>query len=642
MLLDLRDGIRNSKWLKYLLVGIICVPFALFGVNSYFNGGGPDYAAVVNGEKVSLNTFNSAYQNQRAQLQQAFGGRIPEGFDAVSMIGNQAMDTVITREVVRQSTIDSGLAISDEDLATQLFEVEAFSIDGRFDKDRYQLQLQSMGVSAAEFENQFKSDLLTQQLRESVISTGFLLTAENEKIRELQAQRRNLSSIVFNVQEKAESIEVVDSDVDAYYDENSERFNNPEKVKVEYLELKIDDLKTTVEVTDEALRGYYDQNKNQWVTPERRDASHILLAVDGDSEKQGKLEEANAILDRINSGESFAELAKEFSDDTGSAENGGSLGEFGEGVMVPAFEESAFSLAEGELSEPVLSDFGYHIILLNKIIAERGQSYDEAKEEVEDQFRINAAETAFFDASELLSNAAYENNDSLQPAAEETGLQIQNSDWIDINSVDGIGQHRQVLAAALSEDVLENGLNSEVLEVAENHTVVLRILEHEEAKPKPLDEVREDILGLIQTERATTELTDLAETVTAELSGGTDPLAVAESHSGTFSDVVAVGRNDSEVDREITRSLFTMAKPASGGNGYRTVTTTDGDIGVLIFSGIAESEPADENAESETAVAVPANAEFESFVVSLEDEAKVEKNEVLLGGNQGAGMNHGY
>jgi len=178
MLLDLRDGIRNSKWLKYLLVGIICVPFALFGVNSYFNGGGPDYAAVVNGEKVSLNTFNSAYQNQRAQLQQAFGGRIPEGFDAVSMIGNQAMDTVITREVVRQSTIDSGLAISDEDLATQLFEVEAFSIDGRFDKDRYQLQLQSMGVSAAEFENQFKSDLLTQQLRESVISTGFLLTAE--------------------------------------------------------------------------------------------------------------------------------------------------------------------------------------------------------------------------------------------------------------------------------------------------------------------------------------------------------------------------------------------------------------------------------------------------------------------------------
>jgi len=642
MLLDLRDGIRNSKWLKYLLVGIICVPFALFGVNSYFNGGGPDYAAVVNGEKVSLNTFNSAYQNQRAQLQQAFGGRIPEGFDAVSMIGNQAMDTVITREVVRQSTIDSGLAISDEDLATQLFEVEAFSIDGRFDKDRYQLQLQSMGVSAAEFENQFKSDLLTQQLRESVISTGFLLTAENEKIRELQAQKRNLSSIVFNVQEKAESIEVVDSDVDAYYDENSERFNNPEKVKVEYLELKIDDLKTTVEVTDEALRGYYDQNKNQWVTPERRDASHILLAVDGDSEKQGKLEEANAILDRINSGESFAELAKEFSDDTGSAENGGSLGEFGEGVMVPAFEESAFSLAEGELSEPVLSDFGYHIILLNKIIAERGQSYDEAKEEVEDQFRINAAETAFFDASELLSNAAYENNDSLQPAAEETGLQIQNSDWIDINSVDGIGQHRQVLAAALSEDVLENGLNSEVLEVAENHTVVLRILEHEEAKPKPLDEVREDILGLIQTERATTELTDLAETVTAELSGGTDPLAVAESHSGTFSDVVAVGRNDSEVDREITRSLFTMAKPASGGNGYRTVTTTDGDIGVLIFSGIAESEPADENAESETAVAVPANAEFESFVVSLEDEAKVEKNEVLLGGNQGAGMNHGY
>lgn len=643
MLLDLRDGIRNSKWLKYLLVTVICIPFALFGVNSYFNGGGPDYAAKVNGEKVSLNAFNSAYQNQRAQLQQAFGGRIPEGFNSVSMIGNQAMDTVITREVVRQSTIDNGLAISDENLASQLFEIEAFTVDGTFDKERYQLQLQSMGVSPAEFENQLKNDLLTQQLRESVIASGFLLKKENLRLTELRDQQRNLASISFDVQEKADSIEVSDADIESYYGQNSEQFNNPEKVKVEFLELKIDDLTSTVEVTDEALRGYYDQNKLQWVAPEKRDASHILLTIDtdaSDSEREKKLAEANKIYDRLNSGESFEEMAKEFSDDAGSADNGGSLGEFGEGVMVAAFEEAAFSMTEGELSQPVLSEFGYHIIRLNKITGERGQSFEEVKAEVEEQFREDAADTSFFESSERLSNAAYESNDSLQPAADETGLSIQTSDWIDVNTMDGVGQYRQILAAALSDDVLNNGLNSEVLEVGENHTVVLRTLEHELAKPKPLDEVRDDILGVLQHERATEELTALADNMITELSAGADPAAVAEANAGSFSDTVAVGRSDSEVDSELVRAVFTMPKPNSGASVYRTVTTSTGDLAVAMFNGVAESEPVPD--ESVAAAAAPASSEFESFVVSLEEEAKVEKNEMLLGGEQGMGGNHGY
>jgi len=400
MLLDLRDGIRNSKWLKYLLVTVICIPFALFGIGSYFSGGGPDYAAKVNGEKVSLGAFQNAYQTENARMRQMFGGQIPEGFNAVSMIGNQAMNSVITQEVLRQSTVENGLAVSDEDVAKNLFAIDAFNVDGKFDTERYQLQLQSMGVSAAEFEEQYRVDLVMQQLQNSIMSTSFALPNEEDRVKTLRDQKRKLSYISLDVAKKAESIEVSDDDISAHYDENTSLYNNPEKVIIEYIELNIDDLKGDIEVTDADLNGYYDSNKSQWVAPEQRDASHILLSLDSDasdSDVEEKEAEALALIDRLNAGEAFEDLAREFSDDTGSAENGGSLGEFGQGVMVPPFEEAAFSMQEGELSAPVRSDFGFHIIKLNKIIAERGKSFDEVKEEVEDLFRSEAAETRYFE-----------------------------------------------------------------------------------------------------------------------------------------------------------------------------------------------------------------------------------------------------
>ncbi len=634
MLLDLRDGIRNSKWLKYLLVTIICIPFALFGVNSYFNGGGPDYAAKVNGEKVSLNSFESAYQQRRQQITQMFGGNIPQGFNPTSMIDrNQVMDTVVSREVIRQSTVDNKFAVGDEALASSLLSIEGFTVDGRFDKERYQQQLQSMGVSPGEFEQQYRGDLIMQQFSEAVVNSGFALGTENSRLEQLRSQRRNLSTISFNLQEKADTIEVSDEDVTAYYDENKTDFNNPEKVTVEYVELKIDDLKSTVEVTDADLQGYYEQNKTRWVVPDKRDASHILLALDSDasdSAAEEKLQLANTLIDRINGGESLEDLAKEFSDDPGSQENGGSLGEFGRGTMVAPFEEAVFAMEEGSISEPVRSDFGYHIIRLNKLIPERGQSFEEVKEEVDQQFRAEAAETKFYSASELLSNAAYENSDSLQPAADETGLEVKTSDWLDQNTTEGLGQYRQVLAAALTDDVLNQGLNSEVLTVAENHAIVLRTLDHIEAQPKPLEEVKDDIVKILQEQRATEELTTLADNLKQELSSGGDPAAIASANGGEFAEQKAIGRNDPDSDAQLSRELFSMPKPAEGASTYRTVTTADGDIAIAIFGGIAA--PESEAAEAEiTGSPAPANDEFSAMVVELKSTAKVVTNDAVLG-----------
>ncbi len=639
MLLDLRDGIRNSKWLKYLLVTIICIPFALFGVNSYFSGGGPDYAAKVNGEKVSLGTFQNAYQNENARMRQMFGGQMPEGLNTVSLVGNQAMNAVITQEVMRQATVDNNFAVSDEDVAKGLFSVEAFNVDGRFDKERYQLQLQSMGLSPAEFEEQYRVDLVMQQLQNSVLATGFSLPDEESRIRQLREQQRNLSYISLDVAKTAETIEVSEADISTHYDDNINLYNNPEKVTIEYIELNIDDLKSDIEVTEEDIRSYYDQNKTQWVAPEQRDASHILLSLDSDasdSEAEKVQTQAQELIDRINAGEAFEDLAKEFSEDSGSAENGGSLGEFGEGVMVPEFEEAAFAMTEGEISAPVRSDFGVHIIRLNKIIGERGKAFEEVKDEVENLYRTETAENRYFEVSEQLQNAAYENSDSLEPAANETGLEVKTSDWIDSTTTDGIGSNRQVLAAALSDDVLNSGLNSETVELGEYHSVVLRTVEHEPPAPKPLEEVTDDIRTAIQTERATEQLGDLADQIVEQLQGGGDAAAIAAENDATFSDTVAVARSSNEVDRALITTLFTMPKPAEGQAGYETVTLSDGNLAVAVFSGIAETTEEATEEEAPDANAPPLIStgpiEFQSMMSSMEQRADIVRNEALLSG----------
>lgn len=631
MLLDLRDGIRNSKWLKYVLVGIICVPFVFFGVSSYFGNHGPDYAAKVNGQKVSVNAFQSAAQQSQIQLQQSFGGRLPQGVDIGSLVNNQAMDTVVRQEVLRQSTVGNGFAVGDEHLAQQILSIDSFTVDGVFDKERYSNFLQSSHMTATDFEEQYRSDLLMQQFRDSVVSTGFALGDESQLLEALRTQKRQASFIKLETQAKADSLEITDEEVQSHYDENIASFNNPEKVKLEYIELKVDDLLASVDATDEDLEAYFEQNKNQWVVTEKRSASHILLALDSDasdSDVEEKRAEADALVARIGAGETIAALAAEFSDDPGSAENGGSLGEFDRGVMVPAFEDVAFAMEEGTVSDPVRSDFGFHIIQLDKIIPEEGQSFAEVKDVVEEQYRTQRAETSFFEVSDTLSNASYENNDSLQPAADETGLELQTSDWIDRNSAEGIGAFPQVLGAALTDDVKNNGLNSDVLAVGENHAVVVRTIEYAEAEPKALDEVREDIIKLVQTEKATEELTELADSLVTELEGGAEAAALAEEHEGEFTETAAIARDATETDLRLVRELFTMPKPEGDAVSYRRAADSNGDIVVIAFSGIeasAEEAPAEVSGSS-----VPAIAEYDALVNAIEEDAEIERNDALL------------
>ena len=274
----------------------------------------------------------------------------------------------------------------------------------------------------------------------------------------------------------------------SYYETNQQLFMAPERVKVEYIELDIANISATLKADEASLLGYYEQHKNEYVTAERRRASHILFAL-----SEGPAAEADALqtgiesaLERIRSGEEFAKVAKELSQDPGSAESGGDLGYFDKGIMDQAFEDAAFALSVGEVSEPVKSSFGYHIIKLTAVQEESGKSYDQVKDQIKAAYLKSEAEKLFYEYAERLSDLAYEDPDSLQPAADALGIETKISDWIERSGGSGLFASTKVTGAAFSDDVLLERHNSEAIEIGAEHILVLRVVEHEESSVRPV------------------------------------------------------------------------------------------------------------------------------------------------------------
>ena len=593
MLLSLRDRVKGSKVLGTVVVVVISIPFALVGIGSYLSGGGDYAAAEVNGEEISIQAYEQNYYAQRSQLQSALGGTIPPEFDSAGYLRRQALETSITRELLTQHTQTNGYATSDTAIAAALYQEDAFhGEDQKFSKERYELQLQSLGISATQFEAQLRQDLSINQMREGVVFTAFQTQQEHSRISALTNQTRTYSSLLFSDKSIGTIAEPTASEIEEYFSANSSRFQHPERVKIAYIELDQSTLGNDIEVDTDDLEQMYIDNQSAYVTPEQRRAAHILLLAD-EGTSQNKLDENYALLeqlrDRITAGESFADLAREYSEDPGSAEQGGDLGAFARGVMVPEFEEAAFALEEGGLSDIVKSSFGLHLIQLNEIIPQQGKSFEQAKTEVEQAYRQREAENLFFERSDSLANQVYENSDSLAPAADATGLSVIESDWLNANSVSGVFRFNNVKQAAFSEELREEGVNSDVIEVGDNHVVVLRVLDYEAARPQALDEVNAQIVSALKAAAKQEALSAKAQEAIDSLQAGTGLSEVAANSNAEIRPEATAGRTDSSIDNSILGELFRMPKPDNG-PVYSAVRLLNGDYAVLVLSSIKPGE----------------------------------------------------
>lgn len=583
---------RAQGWIAWVIVILISIPFALWGIQSYIGGGSESIVASVNGEEITERELNRRFQDFRNELRERLGGAYrPELFDDAKL-RQEVLEEMIRNNLILHASMDMGLRAGDEQVRAAILAVPAFRRNGKFDKESYERVLRYQGLSPEQFERRVRGSLMTSQLSRVVNSSEITTDKELRDAVRLRRQQRNIRFFIIPQQRFQSQDPIEDVEVEAYYQTHQEEFRSSEQVKLEYLVLDQKAIGATLETNAEALQQLYQSRLESYRSPEQRRARHILVTLTADADQAQEAEaraKIAAIRERIVAGEEFAALAKELSEDPGSSGQGGDLGLFGRGVMDPAFENTAFALEPGELSEPVRSAFGYHLIEVTEIQAETVRPLEEVREELEAALRSDEAEHRYFELAERMGNLAYENPDSLIPTAEALGLKVRSSDWIGRSGGEGVLSQPRVVGAAFSDDVLRQGNNSEVIEIEENgrqQAVVVRVIEHQETAIKPLAEVRDEIVRNMRIQKAREAAMQAARELMDRLRGGASMQQVAEGY-----DLVEPGlvdRNATDVPAKILNAAFTLAPPGAGAASFGVADLHDGSAAVVAVAEVRE------------------------------------------------------
>jgi len=618
MLQAIRDKVTG--WIAYGIIFLISVPFALWGVNSYFGGGEAQPAATVNGEEVSLRDLDQAYANYRQRLSQLFGGSIPESFASESMLREQVLGQLIEGIALRQYTQEQYYRIGDEELSRIIRSMNVFQRDGQFDTEIYQSQLRSLGYSPLGFEEELRRNNAMEQLQSGILATAFEAPLLEKQFTSLNNQTRKIRSLTYRVDTTA--IQPGADEIEQLYLSQTDRYRTPEEVRIDFIELSMDSVEQSIEVEEDDVYARYQENRASYTSTEIRDASHILITVTGDEDAAPALARITAIRERVEAGESFADLALEFSEDPGSASDGGSLGEVERGIMVQPFEAALFSMDVGQLSQPVKTSFGWHLIKLNSISGGETQSFDTVKSALEGEIRSELAEGQIYDLIENVANLVYEQSDSLQPAAEQLDLTIQTSDWFDRVSGTGIAIEPKIRQMAFSAEILQQGLNSEAIELDNNRVVFIRLNQLKPAAVRPLDQVQELIRSEIITAQAREQSSTSGMAALADLKAGKTLDELALEWSVSISDYGFVERNQSGVDSAILGRLFSMSKPEQG-PVFEGLSVANGDYAIIELSAVLSNDGNADRKALDELVKARGGAEYQSALKLLSNRADV-------------------
>ncbi len=627
MLQSIRD--KTSGWIAYLIIGLISIPFALWGINSYLGGGEEKPAAVVDGDDITPRQLDYAYTRYRERLASLFGGRIPETFNDENALKEQALSQIIEEKVLQNYIQDQGYRVGDTELFKNIRTMAAFLQDGKFSKEQYQNQLASQGYSAALFEQEMRRSQEMQQLNLAIKSSAFILPVELEKYNNLKNQQRKIRTLTFK--NKTDSIEVTDQQVSDYYEKQSALYMNPEKVKLDYIELNLETIKQTIEVSEDKLQERYDLLRDQLTTPEIRKASHILLTSKDGDEEQVK-QKIQDLKKRIDEGEDFATLAREFSQDPGSAANGGDLGDVERGLMVKPFEKVLFEMNEGDVSAPVKTQFGWHIIKLFKISGGETKTFEQAKPEIEQELKTEQAESQIYDLAENLASIGYEEPDSLLPASEQLGLKIETTDWFTRNKGEGVAAEEKVRQIAFSDDVLNSNLNSETIELADNRIIIVHLNEHKKSEKQPLEAVKDSIVQTLKVKMGREKAQADGKKILAELEQNSKSLEdVAADASLEIVDLGFVNRNSDATKRDVLNAAFTIESAADNKPVFQGVSETNGDYSIIELSGVRVDPEIADSAKDEALKSLNsanANYEYQAVIKTLTDQAEITRSSV--------------
>jgi peptidyl-prolyl cis-trans isomerase D len=498
------DAIRNHKrWLMFILLVLIFPSFVFFGVQGYSRFMEGDNAlAKVGRQTISPNELEAAMRERTEQLRQMFGGQFdPKLFDTPE--ARKAMlDQLVNQNVLAAELNRSGIAPSDAKLQETISSIPDLQKDGKFDYERYKSLLAARGMNEQIFESRLRSDLGSQRITASIAETAFLPTAVVEQLVRANEQAADVQEMLFKPADFAAQVKPTPEALKTYYEANKKLFETVESIATEYVALTSDIIGKSIAVTDAEIKAFYDQNPARFGTEEQRQARHILIAASKDVKEEDKnaaKAKAEALLQQVKKDPaSFAKIAKENSQDPGSAPNGGDLGFFGRGAMVKPFEDAAFALKQDEISNVVQSDFGFHIIQLTAIKPAAVKPLAEARSEIESQLRRDRQAKEFAKASETFSNTVYEQGDSLAPVAEKFKLSIQKADGITRARINAPARPGDVLTGKVIEalfkpDAIKSRKNIEAIEAVPGTLVAARVVDHKPARIPPFEEVQAQV-----------------------------------------------------------------------------------------------------------------------------------------------------
>ncbi|NOX08479.1 MAG: hypothetical protein GXP22_03150 [Gammaproteobacteria bacterium] len=634
MLQVIRD--RVTGWFAWVIVGLISAIFVLGGVSSYLDDDASFYAAQVNDVDISIYEYQRSYQQQKQRMRQLMGARATPALLESKAFKAQVLNRLVDDEILVQAAMKMGFSVGDQLLAVHIQRIPDFQEDGVFSSERYRNSLTIQGMSPSQFEYYMRRSILLNQIRGSIELPVIITERDVTELLAIQSQQRSLQYIQLPLAAVNKDIDVSDQEILLFYTDHKQDYMNPERVQLAYIELDVNKLIKQVEIPgeDEVLTLYEEQS-DSFVKPEQRQARHILMQVSsdaGDEALASARKKAQSVLERINQGEDFAVLAKEFSDDPGSAQQGGDLGLFEKGLMEASFDDVVFSLKEGDVSDLVQTTFGFHIIQLTAIQEEKVKPLAEVRDEIIRNYRTDKAGKLFVDQSDLLANLSYESPDNLEVAAEALGLTVINTDWITRQGDgQGISGNPEVLTAAFSHDVLDLSNNSEVVELSPDHVVVLRVLQHEAASVKPLDQVREDISVAIHNSKAGKALRARGEALLARVREGETLAVLAQELDLELKKSSVINRTDSTYDRAIIQAAFQMSVDENSAALVDGVVLSAGDYALVQLLDVEEGDALtlDDPARKgfrQKLEQLYANSEYESFMKGLRDKADVNLN----------------